>query len=111
LTGLDFRDPAPEAPEISMIIAEDGSVGGSSGCNRYNGKLDDGPEVGSISAGPFMSTMMACPPEVMELERVFLQRLGNVRGFSFWLGHLAFSWQDDEGGGTLMFKGRPTPAP
>lgn len=111
LTGLDFREPAPADPEISMTIATDGSVAGSSGCNRFNGKLEDGDELGSISAGPFMSTMMACPPEVMELEQLFLQRLGSASGFSFWLGHLALSWQDGNGGGTLMFAPRENPNP
>jgi hypothetical protein len=42
----------------------------------------------------------------MELEQTFSHRLGNVTGFSFWLGHLALSWQDAEGGGTLMFEPR-----
>jgi heat shock protein HslJ len=111
LTGLDFREPAPADAEISMTIAADGSVAGSSGCNRFNGQLEDGAELGSISAGPLMSTMMACPPEVMELEQLFLQRLGSASGFSFWLGHLALSWQDDNGGGTLMFAPRENPNP
>jgi heat shock protein HslJ len=111
LTGLDFRDPAPAEPEITMIIAEDGSIGGSSGCNRFNGSLEDGPDIGSIRAGPFMSTMMACSPEIMELEQLFLHRLGNATGFSFWLGQLALSWQDDEGGGTLTFEARQIPSP
>ena len=106
LTGLDFREPAPAEPEITMTLAEDGSVSGSSGCNRFNGRFEEGSELGSISSGPFMSTRMACEPEIMDLEQLFLQRLGSATGFSFWLGHLTLGWQDEEGGGTLMFEPR-----
>ena len=106
LTGLDFREPAPAEPEITLTIAEDGLVSGSSGCNRFNGKFEEGSELGAISAGPFMSTMMACEPEIMDLEQLFLQRLGSVSGLSFWLGHLTLGWQDEQGGGTLMFEPR-----
>lgn len=106
LTGLDFREPAPAEPEITMVIAEDGSVSGSSGCNRFNGKFEEGSELGSIGTGPFMSTMMACEPEIMDLEQLFLQRLGSVTGFSFWVGHLTLSWQGEDSGGTLMFEPR-----
>jgi heat shock protein HslJ len=106
LTGLGFREPAPDEPEITMTIAADGAVAGFSGCNRFNGNFAEGSEVGSLSAGPFISTMMACEPEVMELERLFLGRIGSASGFSFWLGHLALGWQDADGAGTLMFEPR-----
>ena len=106
LTGLDFREPAPAEPEINITFAEDGSVSGSSGCNRFNGKFEEGADLGSISPGPFMSTMMACEPAAMELEQLFLQRLGSATRFSFWLGHLTLAWQGEDGGGMLMFKPR-----
>jgi heat shock protein HslJ len=106
LTGLAFREPAPAEPEIHMAITEDGSVSGSSGCNLFNGKLEEGSELGSVSAGPFMSTMMACEPETMELEQLFLKRLGGVTSFSFWVGHLMLSWQVEDDAGTLLFEPR-----
>jgi heat shock protein HslJ len=106
LTGLDFREPAPAEPEVSITFAEDGSAAGSSGCNSFNGKLEEGPEVGSLSAGPFMTTMMACAPDVMELEQLFLKRLGGVTGFSFWVGHLMLSWEVEDNAGTLLFQPR-----
>ena len=106
LADLDFREPAPAEPEIDMTIAEDGSVSGSSGCNRFNGKFEEGSELGTVSSGPLMSTMMACEPETMELEQLFLQRLGGVTGFSFWVGHLALSWQAEDNAGTLLFAPR-----
>ena len=106
LTGLDFREPAPAGPVITMTVAEDRSVSGSSGCNRFNGRFEEGSELGSISSGPFTSTSMACEPEIMDLEQLFLKRLGNATGFGFWLGHLTLGWQDEEGGGTLMFEAR-----
>jgi len=106
LTGLDFREPAPAEPEITITFAEDGSASGSAGCNRFNGRVEEGSELGSISTGPFMSTMMACEPEIMDLEQLFLQRLGSVTGFSFWVGHLVLGWQTEDSAGTLLFEPR-----
>ncbi len=58
---------------------EDGSVGGNSGCNGYNGPYQvDGK---NISFGPMMSTMMACPPPMMEQETGYMTALGMVDTF------------------------------
>jgi heat shock protein HslJ len=106
LTDIAFREPAPAEPAINMTFTEDGSVSGSSGCNRFNGTLQEGSELGSLTSGPFMSTMMACEPETMELEQLFLKRLEGATGFSFWVGHLALSWQVEGDAGTLLFEPR-----
>ena len=48
-------------------------VHGNSGCNRYRGSWkQDGA---TIKLGPFASTMMACPPAVMDTEQKFLKTL------------------------------------
>lgn len=55
---------------------ENGSVGGNAGCNSYNGPYQvDGK---NISFGPLMSTLMACPPPVMEQETGYMAALGMV---------------------------------
>lgn len=51
-------------------------VAGSSGCNRFTGSWkQDGR---TITLGKFASTMMACPPPIMEVERRFLTTLEAV---------------------------------
>ncbi len=58
---------------------EDGSVGGNSGCNGYNGSYQiDGKK---ISFGPMMSTLMACPPPMMEQETGYMAALDMVDAF------------------------------
>lgn len=49
------------------------AVYGRSGCNRFKGSWkQDGS---TIRLGPLASTMMACPPALMDLERKFLGAL------------------------------------
>ncbi len=60
----------------------------------------------TLAEGTTVIDCAACEPEIMDLEQLFLKRLGNAKGFSFWLGHLTLGWQDEEGGGTLMFEPR-----
>ena len=48
-------------------------VHGNSGCNRYRGSWkQDGA---TIKLGPLASTMMACPPALMDTEQKFLKTL------------------------------------
>jgi heat shock protein HslJ len=55
----------------------DGSVTGSSGCNRFTGKYaQDG---GTLTMGPLATTRMACPPQIMQREQEFLALLGKIR--------------------------------
>jgi heat shock protein HslJ len=67
-------------PEVKTTAQfEDGNVSGNAGCNSYNGSYQvDGDE---ISFGPMMSTLMACPPPVMEQESGFMAALGMVATF------------------------------
>lgn len=66
-----------EAPGISF--GKDARVSGSSGCNRYmGGYTQDGQ---SLTFTELAGTMMACPPQRMELEQQMLGALGQVKGF------------------------------
>jgi putative lipoprotein len=60
-----------------LEIAEDGTVSGTGGCNRMNGKATiDGDK---IKFGPIASTEMACAPAVMDQESKFFAALQKVR--------------------------------
>ncbi|HEY0274822.1 MAG TPA: YbaY family lipoprotein [Paenirhodobacter sp.] len=62
-----------------LALGADGAVSGSGGCNRLTGKATiDGDK---ISFGPIASTMMACPPAVMDQERKFFTALSATRGW------------------------------
>ncbi len=65
--------------ENITLAFEEGSIGGSAGCNQYNAGYElDGS---SLTLGPIASTMMACEEDVMQREIEFLAALGNVAGF------------------------------
>jgi heat shock protein HslJ len=56
----------------------DGSVTGSTGCNRYNASYTVDGE--TLAIGAVASTRMACPPPADAVERDFLLALEQVAG-------------------------------
>jgi len=65
------------------LLAADMRVGGFSGCNRYSGSYSLAGEAGqggALTFGPMAGTMMACA-EGAELERAYLQMLGQVTAY------------------------------
>jgi len=106
LQDLDRNEPAPGEPEITLIFEED-RIAGKSGCNQYMGSVTEGELPGDFSIGLLAGTMMACPPEVMELEDRYRQRLEEVFKIGFFIGDLALSFEKEDGsGGTLLFAPR-----
>jgi putative lipoprotein len=94
-------EPAPTGangrPVDFQLLAEEGRVGGFSGCNRYTGSYDrDGVAArGSpLSFGPLAGTMMACE-EGSELEQRYLKALVAVTAFRLDGGGLALLAGDD----------------
>jgi heat shock protein HslJ len=62
--------------EVTMTLADDGSVSGSAGCNTYRGSYAaDGDE---LSFGPLVSTKMACAGDLMVQEVAFLDAMTRV---------------------------------
>jgi len=67
-------------PEVKTTAEfTDGQVGGKAACNTYNGPYE--VDVDQISFGLMMSTMMACPPPIMDQEMGFLAALEMVATF------------------------------
>jgi len=60
-------------------IAADGTVTGSGGCNRMRGQATISGA--TIAIAPLASTMMACPPAIMDQERKFMSALEAARSF------------------------------
>jgi heat shock protein HslJ len=71
LADLDGTTPAGAAPTLEF--REDGTAGGMSGCNSYNGSYTvDG---NTITFGPLISTKMACEQPLMTMESAYLAAL------------------------------------
>ena len=69
--------PIPETPLFAVF--EDGTVAGSSGCNSYNGSYEiDG---NSMTIGPLATTRMACTPELLAQETLYLELLAQVDSY------------------------------
>lgn len=72
--------PLPAArPPVSLSFATGGRLAGQGPCNRLVGGWRLTGE--ELRAGPLASTMMACPPPLMDAERAYLQALETVRRF------------------------------
>jgi heat shock protein HslJ len=65
---------------LTLSFAEDGTVSGTDGCNRYHGPYtEDGEE---LTIGTLGATMMACEPDVMALADQFQAALAATTTFS-----------------------------
>jgi heat shock protein HslJ len=71
----------PSAPGVTttLVIAEDGTVSGSGGCNRYRGKAELGE--GTIAFSPLAATRMACSGASAEQEQRLFAALATARRF------------------------------
>lgn len=73
LAGSEWqlRDLAGMPIEVDAWIAFKGDdlVSGLAGCNRFNGKFS--VKQGKFEIGPLAMTQMACPQNMMDIERVF----------------------------------------
>jgi heat shock protein HslJ len=87
--------------ELTADFAEDGTVSGSAGCNRYNGPYET--EGKQIAIGPLASTMMACiePEGVSEQEAAYLAALQNAAVYE--LRGTNLTLRDSEGAAQVEF--------
>jgi heat shock protein HslJ len=94
--GVTF-DPA--TTEVTATFSDDGTLAGTSGCNRYfAGYTLDGSFITFEVGG---STMMACPEEQMAVEMAFLQALQGEAQYQISGNTLEII----TGSGTLTFTG------
>lgn len=91
-----------------LTIAEDGTLSGFSGCNRVRSKATlDGAR---ITFGPMLTTRMACLPQAMMTEQLFLKNMEATRGW-----HLAptgdvLALVDAQDKPTVVFRRQPADA-
>lgn len=69
-----------EGAAVTLRFADDGTVSGSGGCNRFSGTYEADP--GKLTIGESLgSTMMACADDVMAVEAAVLAALPKATGF------------------------------
>lgn len=95
LTHMDRQTPIENA-EVTLKFQE-GRIAGRSACNHYSADIKDGENTGAINIGVAMSTRMACPDHLMNIEQAYLDALSRVDSFSFQMGSLALRGQSNDG--------------
>jgi len=97
LSTIDGAAPLTDTT-ITLEFSADGRVAGSDGCNRYSGpySLRGGLRFGEN----FMSTLRACPPEVMRQASAYLAALTGATGYRLADDELTIAQGAD---GTLVF--------
>ncbi|HYV84380.1 MAG TPA: META domain-containing protein [Patescibacteria group bacterium] len=97
-------ETAPPAPEVTLSY-KDGRISGRAGCNSYFASVT-GRLPGQIAVGPAGATQMACPPEVMAVEKRFLGLLPRINRYAFLAGQLVLSFDQDGTPASMTFAGR-----
>lgn len=88
-------------PSLTVTLA--GAVGGFGGVNRIAGRTDpEGLKGGRLTLGNLVSTKMAGPPELMELETNYLAALGRVTSYRVTAGD-GLTLSDGAGRAVLTF--------
>jgi len=104
LTHFSRSEPAPESGSLTIVF-EDGNVSGSGGCNRYFAEVSEASP-GEIATGGIVSTMMACPDDVMQFEDRYLKAVGQIAGYSFLAGKLVLAYGDGDVVEAMLFEAR-----
>ncbi len=77
--SIDGAMTAPIAEAAPFATFDNGAVAGSSGCNNYTGSYEAGDA--SMAFGPLATTRMACTPELMAQETLYLELLAQVDSY------------------------------
>ena len=96
LTHLDLGQPISTDMDVTLVFTGD-RISGKSACNRYSAGIAEGDRPGSLQISQSMGTRMACPDELMEIERQYLDALSQITDFNFHAGSLALNGQTTDG--------------
>ncbi len=108
LTSYEAGGIAGEAPQDLGIdaIFEGTTVSGFSGCNQYKAEYTVSGD--SIEIGPIATTLMACPEEIMEIEKSYLAAL--ERSSSFTVDGDTLALFDGDGNRLLVYSRAESPS-
>ncbi len=83
-TGVEWRVieidgmVVPEGVEVTLAQPEAGLIAGSSGCNRYSGRIS--AEGAGLKIGALAGTRMMCPEVQMQAEQAFHSNISRIDG-------------------------------
>lgn len=83
-TGVEWRvteidgQPVPEGVTVTIVQPEPGLLAGSSGCNRYSGRMT--AEGTTLKIGALAGTRMMCPDPQMQAEQAFHSNISRIDG-------------------------------
>lgn len=89
--------------ELTAEFGDDGTVGGTDGCNRYHAEYSVSD--GSITIGAFAGTLMACEPEIEQQAQAFREAMGSAAAYE--IAGTSLSILDGSGNLLLGFEGTP----
>ena len=93
-------------PDSEITVSfDEGKISGSNGCNQYSAGITE-DNLGELSIGMAMGTMMACPEPVMDQENAFMAKLISVKHARLVEGQLEFVYDK----GILLFTKQTTDA-
>lgn len=92
IDGSERALPAEAA--ATLQLQEDDSVNGVAFINRFFGKVEVAPDGGLTWGDAFGTTKMAGPPELMELEQIYLSALPMGESMRLEAGQLILESQD-----------------
>ncbi|MBK0400363.1 META domain-containing protein [Limibaculum sp. M0105] len=72
-------EPVTGAVRVTMMLGDNGTAQGSSGCNTFTASYELSPEV--LDLGSIKLTKRGCSTPIMRIERGFLKALRDVRGW------------------------------
>ena len=102
LSHLRRNEPVPEGVKVTAVFG-DGSVSGSSGCNRYSAAVVENDPPG-FSIGPAASTKMACPDPAGGFEDRYFSALQAANRFGFLLGNLVLHYGKGDAREIMIFE-------
>jgi heat shock protein HslJ len=100
VSGSTITAPVQDHP-ATLLLAEDGTASGTTGCNDFNGTYTREGE--SLTFGPLATTRKFCEGDVNTQEQAFLQAMGQVAGFTIDGPQLRLT--DSNGSDLLIFSG------
>ncbi|MEM7318248.1 MAG: YbaY family lipoprotein [Pseudomonadota bacterium] len=78
---VELKGVAPDVPRpLRIAFASGGQFGAFSGCNQLSGTAEIGTGT-LVFPDNMAATMMACPPVLEQIERGFVEVLGQVRAY------------------------------
>jgi heat shock protein HslJ len=94
-------EAASLTPEVTLSY-KDGRLSGRAGCNSYFATVA-ARAPGGIAVGPAGATQMACQPDIMAVEKRFLEILPRINRYGFLAGQLTLSYDQDGTPGSIAF--------